>query len=116
MIDYDLQKYAARQFPRRFGYWEDSVNGIATSALAFALLLQGYVHSSKQAVTVNQRDSNGCPSEIGVRFRKWGDDVVGFWFGGTAEFDTEPELGTDTETETEAGETGIEGVKAEQAL
>lgn len=118
IIDYDLQKYAARHFPRRFGYWEDVVNGVAASALAFALLVRGYIHSADKAVMVKQGSATDVPSEIGVRFRKWGDDVVGFWFGGTAVFEIEPELGTDTETEkeSETGETSIEEAKTEKAL
>lgn len=83
-----LQEFEARQFPKASGYREDAATGIAASALAFGLLMNGQVHSTDRNVKIKQGSAMGHPSEISVRFRKWGDDVNGCWIGGSAEFDT----------------------------
>ncbi|KAJ5881931.1 uncharacterized protein N7529_000603 [Penicillium soppii] len=87
-----LQEYEARQFPQNVGYPEDAATGIAASALAFRLLVDGSVHDMDRAIKVRQGTAMGKPSEISVRFRKSGDDVDGCWIGGTAMFQT----GTET--------------------
>lgn len=95
IIDQGRQEYAARHFARHYGYVEDAVNGVAASALSFELLVHGYVHDIDQAVKIQQGSARGSPSEVNVKFRTWGDDVVGCWIGGTAEFEHLPRIQTE---------------------
>ncbi|KAJ5950539.1 uncharacterized protein N7479_008952 [Penicillium vulpinum] len=83
-----LQEFEARQFPKASGYREDAATGIAASALAFGLLMNGQVNSTDRNVKIKQGSAMGHPSEISVRFRKWGDEVNGCWIGGSAGFET----------------------------
>ncbi|KAJ5787119.1 hypothetical protein N7457_002109 [Penicillium paradoxum] len=114
IVDHDRQEYAARQFARHYGYVEDAVNGVAASALSFALLMRGHVHHIDRAIKVKHGAATGSPFEVSVRFRIWGDDVVGCWIGGTAEYENsnENETGNSStagvETETEDPEGGKE--------
>jgi PhzF family phenazine biosynthesis protein len=84
-----LQRYEARQFPQNVGYPEDAATGIAASALAFGLLVNGSVRDMDGNIKVRQGTAMGKPSEISVRFNKSGDDVDGCWIGGTAMFQTD---------------------------
>ncbi|KOS48824.1 hypothetical protein ACN38_g288 [Penicillium nordicum] len=86
--NFKLQEFEARQFPKASGYREDAVTGIAASALAFGLLINGQVHSTDRNVKIKQGSAMGHPSEISVRFRKRGDDVNSCWIGGSAELVT----------------------------
>ncbi|KAJ5320201.1 hypothetical protein PENANT_c010G04570 [Penicillium antarcticum] len=78
------QIFEARQFPRGAGYQEDAATGIAASALAFGLLENGLVVDFEETVEVKQGFAMECPSEISVRFRETGGDIVGCWIGGSA--------------------------------
>ncbi|KAJ5932251.1 hypothetical protein N7516_006740 [Penicillium verrucosum] len=86
--NFKLQEFEARQFPKASGYREDAATGIAASALAFGLLMNGQVHSTDRNVKIKQCSAMGHPSEISVRFRKRGDDVNSCWIGGSAELVT----------------------------
>jgi PhzF family phenazine biosynthesis protein len=78
------QVFSARQFPKNSGYIEDAATGIAASALAFALLENGFV-SAESEVIVKQGRAMGAPSSIAIRFRNGdGGEIEGCWIGGTA--------------------------------
>ena len=77
-----LQEYEATQFPQKVGYPEDAATGIAASALAFGLLVNGSVHNSIRQGTGHRQTIRD------VQFRKSGDDVDGYWMGNTAMFQT----------------------------
>jgi PhzF family phenazine biosynthesis protein len=106
IVDQKLQQYEAKEFTRNPRYFKDDVTSDAASALAFGLLVNEFVHRPDRAVMVKQTRANGSLSEVGVRFRAWGDDVVGFWIGGTAEFESKPQPETGVRREV-AGEAEV---------
>ncbi|KAJ5963684.1 Phenazine biosynthesis PhzF protein [Penicillium vulpinum] len=102
IVDRRQHVYEARQVPRHAGYWEDTA-----SALAFVLLLNCFIKHADPKIKIRQGSSEGRSCETNVRFRRRGDELVGTWIGGTAEFETEKE-------EIEKEETKKEETKKEE--
>ncbi|KAJ5502320.1 Phenazine biosynthesis PhzF protein [Penicillium fimorum] len=87
VINRELQMYEAREVPKEYGHWEDSA-----TALAFMLLLNDFP-DPHWTLRIRQGWTRDRRGEINLRFRKWGNEVVGCWIGGTAKFETEKRVG-----------------------
>ncbi|KAJ5171489.1 Phenazine biosynthesis PhzF protein [Penicillium coprophilum] len=84
VVNRELQMYEAREFPKDFGSWEDN-----SVALALVLLLNDFLPNPHQTIRIRQGWAKDRRGEINLRFRKWGNQVVGCWIGGTAKFENE---------------------------
>jgi len=85
--DDGAQYFDARQFPRSSGYPEDAATGIAATALAFGLLVNGLVERSSRPIHIMQGRAMGCLSKIDVRIGFAGDRAIGCLVGGAVSRD-----------------------------
>ncbi|KAF9244688.1 hypothetical protein DTO006G1_7648 [Penicillium roqueforti] len=96
IVDEIRQEYEVRQVPEPDANWEDT-----TTALAFALLINGFVDRPVEPLQIREPCDNDRYREINLRFRLGGGNASGCWIGGTAEFETEEKETGQTKTDAE---------------